>query len=195
MKNNNCCCRFLLFVVLSVMSVNLQAQSDSLLQNSDLKRHNFRLAIDTSNGTNDDEEESVIVLKKEQLQTMLSYEQFQSYKMARRCYIASIPLLVLSGCGTAITTTFVGMGIYNYFSDGKLGYGSMTVMFYFLAGCTFAGTLAPLIPTIVLFVHSAKRLNNIAEDYNKQRHRSYFQNGLQLNYGFVGNGVGFQLRF
>jgi hypothetical protein len=157
--------------------VNLQAQSDSLLQNSDLKRHNFRLAIDTSNGTNDDEEESVIVLKKEQLQTMLSYEQFQSYKMARRCYIASIPLLVY---GAGYFSASVFMFVYWDYSMALIPFAVSTMF---------------LIPGITLIVHSTTRLSNVAEDYNKQRHRSYFQNGLQLNYGFVGNGVGFQLRF
>ena len=38
--NNNRYYRFLMCVIVCVMSVNLHAQSDNLLQNSDLKRHN-----------------------------------------------------------------------------------------------------------------------------------------------------------
>ena len=173
MKNNNCYYRFLLFVIVCFMSVNLHAQSDNLLQNFDLKRHKFRLAIDVPNN-----DAGVMPLKKEQLQTVLSYEQFRSYKVARNCYIASIPFLSLGAGFTALV--FVSGMIENYF---------LAV----ISGCAVAYICLPV--GIPLIVHSKVRLNRIAKNYNNQRHSSYFQNGLQLNYGFVGNGIGVNLKF
>ena len=175
MKNNNCYYRFLLPIILCVVSVNLHAQSDSLLQNSDLKRHNFRLAIEGG---------PTMLLEKKQLQTMLSEEQFRSYKVARNCYIASIPLLSL-GAGFFILGKGIALNIRDGFDFGRAILADIAT----LMGITF------IISGATLIICSAVKLNNIAKKYNKQRHHSYFQNGLQLNYGFVGNGVGFQLRF
>ena len=180
MKNNNCCCRFLLFVIVCVMSVNLHAQSDSLLQNSDLKRKQFRLAIDVPNN-----EEDVMLLKKEQLQTMLLYEQFRNYRISRNCFVASIPLLSL-GVGL---TAFGGTIIFFIGNKDHLAGKNIGVLLAIGTGITF------LTSGITLISCSAIKLNSIAENYNKQRHHSYFQNGLQLNYGFVGNGIGVNLKF
>ena len=177
--------RFLVVVGLLVVVVNLQAQSNDFLQNSDLQRKGFKLAIDTPNGTNENEA-SMVVLKKEQLQTMLSYSQFESYKNARYYYRVSIPLLSLAACGIIPSAYFLVAGII------AKNNRSLALP---LSGILFAGTLPFLVSGIVLMTHSAKRLNGIAEDYNKQRQTSHFQNGLQVNFGLVDNGIGMKLRF
>ena len=108
-----------LFVTLCVMSVNLHAQSDSLLQNSDLKRHNFRLAI---------EGRPMMILEKCQLQTMLSEEQFRSYKVARNCYIASIPLLSYGAY------CMLGSAVSSFsFVDRTLDFADSFGLFYILS--------------------------------------------------------------
>ena len=193
---NNWYYRFLGVVVFWVVSVNLQAQSDSLLlssdldlqvqsndflQNSDLKRKGFKLATETS------------VLEKEQLKTMLSENQFRGYNHARRCYIASIPMLSLGAGFTTLGFVFLYKS-YHVTSTGIafiIESGLTTLLSYAFLGYG----VAYLVSGVVLITHSAIRLNNIAENYNKQRHSSYFQNGLQLNLGFVDNGIGVKLRF
>jgi len=174
--------RFLGVVVLLVVSVNLQAQSNDFLQNSDLKRKGFKLAINTQNET-----KSTVVLEKEQLRTMLSDEQLRSYRVARNCFVASIPLLSLAGYYTTIGSVFLGYGWY----DGTLGGAIMIMASYVCFGSAFVC----LVPGIVLMAHSAKRIDKVAESYNKQRHSSHFQNGLQVNFGLVDNGIGVKLRF
>ena len=168
---------FLRVVVLLVVSVNLQAQSNDFLQNSDLKRKGFKLAIDVPNET-----KSMVVLKKEQLYTMFSYEQFRSYKVARNCFVASIPLLA------------IGTG-YLAASFAIFGASLMGAHYFFMAAIPLGISVPFLVSGIVLITHSAKRISGIAENYNKQRHGSYFQNGLQVNFGLVDNGIGVKLRF
>ena len=170
--------RFLGVVVLLVISVNLQAQSNDFLQNSDLKRKGFKLAIDAPSETNK--------LKRSELQTLLSYSQFESYKNARYYYRVSIPLLSLAACGIVPSAYFLVAGII------AKNNRSLALP---LSGILFAGTLPFLVSGIVLITHSAKTLNGIAENYNKQRHSSYFQNGLQVNFGLVNNGIGVKVRF
>ena len=167
--------KFLVFGIFCIVSVNLYAQSDSLLQNSDMQRHRFKLAMGTT------------ILEKDQLQTMLSSLQFSNYNHTRLCYIASIPLLSVAGYYTACGSIFLGLG----WRGETLGEGLLVVMSYACFGYAFAC----LVPGVTLIVHSAKKMNNIVDDYNKHRQSSYFQNGLQLNYGFVGNGIGLSLRF
>ena len=165
--------RFLRVVVLLVVSVNLQAQSNDFLQNSDLKRKGFKLAIDTQNET-----ESMVVLEKEQLRTMLSDKQFRSYKTARNCYIASIPVFAYGAY------CMLGAAASLAFNTRK--YDSIIL---------FAVSLSSFISGVTLIVYSAAQLNSIAKSYNKQRHSSHFQNGLQVNFGLVDNGIGVKLRF
>jgi hypothetical protein len=52
-----------------------------------------------------------------------------------------------------------------------------------------------LISGITLMVYSALELSSIAKVHNKFRPTSHFPNGLQLNYGLIGNGIGLKLRF
>ena len=177
---NNWYYRFCGVVILLVVSVNLQAQSDSLLLNSDMRRYQSKLAVDVSNKN----EELLRILKKEQLQMMLSDKQFRSYKTAHNCYIASIPMLSL-GAGFFI----LGRIMITQISDGfDLG-TAIIADIATLAGITF------LISGTTLIVCSAVKLNSIAKNYNKQRHSSHFQNGLQLNFGLMDNGIGLRVRF
>jgi hypothetical protein len=186
MKNNQYY-RFLIFVVLCVVSINLQAQSDSLLRNSDMRRKGFKLAVDVSNDANGDE---IVVLEKEQLQTILSDVQFHNYKVARRCYVASIPLLAYGVSYFTVSAICLGIGLYNAHYHPNAWDFSL-----FISEVTFGMSIPFLISGTILITNSAKKLNNIVEGYNKQRHLSHFQNGLQLNFGVVNNGIGVRLRF
>ena len=174
--------RFLGVVVLLVVSVNLQAQSNDFLQNSDLKRKGFRLAIDVPKDATENNA-SMVVLKRSELKMILPDKQFRSYKVSRNCFVASLPLLAIgAGYFSAATVIFMHeLVMYHYFSD--------------VAAIVWGVSLPFLIPGITLMVCSAVKVNKIAESYNKQRHSSYFQNGLQVNFGLVDNGIGVKLRF
>ena len=170
----------IIILLVSICAVNAQQQSITSVQ-----RYRGKLAIESL-----DEITKPVSLTKMQLQSMLSEQQFKDYKVARNCYIASIPLFALSGCGIAITTTWIGMGMYSRFSDGSKG---DTVMMYILAGTTLAGTLAPLVPAIVLHVRGKKQLNKLALDYNSQ-HKIPYQ-PVKLHLGLIDNGIGMKLVF
>jgi hypothetical protein len=167
------------------------AQSNSLVQQSDMKREKFRLAIVETNGINNGVEQTV--LKKEQLQLLLSDNQFNNYKRARRCYHASIPLLSLSACGLVGTTVALGFGIFgghHYDPDRPtMNLGLPFAMFF------AAGTLPFLIPGVILITHSTKKLNRIAENYNIQHYSSFYQSNIQINFSFTSNGIRMRLSF
>ena len=127
-----------------------------------MQRHRFKLAMGTT------------VLEKDQLRTMLSDKQFKGYNHARRCFVASVPLLVFA------PYWMLGAFASFIFDDEKIG--SIILFSASLSG-------------VILISYSAIKLNRIAKDFNNHRQSSYFQNGLQLNYGLVGNGVGVSLRF
>ena len=188
--------RFLGVVVFWVVSVNLQAQSDSLLQssdmnlqvqsndlllNSDLKKKGFRLALDVPRDATENNA-SMVALKRSELKMILPDEQFRSYKVSRNCFVASFPLLTL---GTACLAT----------SFAIFGASLMGAHYMPMAAIPLGLSVPFLVPGIILMVHSAKRIDKIADNYNKQRQSSYFQNGLQLNLGLVDNGIGVKLRF
>ena len=138
--------KFLVFGIFCMMAVNLQAQSDSLLQNTDIQRCNFRLAVNYSNGLS-------FYLGKDQLRTMLSDKQFKAYKHARRCFVASIPLLAI-GVPSIIYTGIV------YNDERQHNY------IFNIAGLFLVMSLPYLISGTTLMIYSANRLNNIAKDYN-----------------------------
>jgi len=173
----------LIFPIVLIMGA-ANAQSDTCVQNSNLKREKFRLAFDVPNGS---------VLKKEKLQILLSKDLFKTYNHARRCYIASIPLLAGSACVTTASVILLGMDIF-YYSHYNLNIGDGP---YIIPSCALFGyaVLFGIIPGIVLITHSAKKLNRITEDYNNQRYISHYQRNIQLNFGFTQNGIGFKLNF
>ena len=174
---NNWFYRFLAVAIFLSMT-NIQAQSNDLLLNSDMRRYQSKLAVDVLI----ENEVRGRILKKEQLQRMLSKEQFYDYRMAHNCYIASIPLISL-GTGFSILGLGILLVMENRFSAGILFLLSTGI------GITF------LTPGIALIVFGKNELNRIAVNYNKQRQSSYFQNGLQVNFGLVDNGIGVKLRF
>jgi len=153
------------------------AQTDSCVQNANLKREKFRLAFDTPNSS---------VLEKEDLKILLSDNQFKTYNHARSCYIASIPLLTGGACVIAASGLFLGVGLSN-------NHGLDIIV----PSCALFGyaILFGIAPGVILITHSAKKLNGIALDYNNQRLSSYYQRNVQLNFGFTQNGIGFKLNF
>ena len=162
---------FVLFV--SFCAVN--AQTDTSTQHSPLKREKFRLAVDMPNSP---------VLKKDELKLMLPQKQFRGYNHARRCYIASIPLLSI---GTGFFAAGIVMTIDASISTRDNMLSSYTFAVY--TGCAAEF----LIPGIILITYSKNKLNSVAEDYNSQHTFSY--QPVKLNLGFVGNGIGLKLTF
>jgi len=146
------------------------AQSDICVQNSNLKREKFRLAFDTPNSS---------VLKKEQLYSMFSYSQYEDYNLARRCYFASIPLFSLAAYATGFGVVISNIGFFD-------------PIIILICGVP---ALALAISGTILIIYSAKKLNQIAENYNNQRYTSHYQRNIQLNFGFTQNGIGFNLSF
>ena len=157
---------------------DINAQGDSCAADAILKRVKFRLAADTPNSINNVAKQPV--LKKEELQLLLSDRQFKAYNHARRCYHASIPLLSI---GAVFYTLGLGMAIPAVISD-NLGTALECVFF-----CSIAYPF--LIPGVILISHSAKKLNKIANDYNSR----HYQSNLQIQFGFSGNGIGVKLNF
>ena len=134
--------KFLVFGFFCMMVVNLQAQSDSLLQNSDIRRYNFRLVVDYSNGRS-------FYLEKNQLQKILSDEEFRSYKHARRCYVASASML---SSGTVFIIFGMVMAKNIGFDVGRA----------YLAGSSILTGITFFIPGITLISYSAIKLNRTA---------------------------------
>jgi len=170
----------LLILILSIVLILgvANAQTDSCVQNANLKREKFRLAFDTPNSS---------VLEKEELKILLSDKQFRTYNHARRCYIASIPLLAGGGGIVVAGSVLLGIGLFSYNHFVPPAIGACVIMGY--------GVLVGIVPGVILITHSAKKLNRIALDYNNQRYSSYYQRNMQLNFGFTQNGIGFKLNF
>jgi len=164
----------LILPIVLIMGV-ANAQTDSCVQNANLKREKFRLAFDTPNSS---------VLEKEALRFLLSEDQFSAYNHARRCFIASVFLL----SAAAIPTSLGG-----YFLIA--GYANTNLMAVIGSFILFGYASLGIIPGVILITHSAKKLNGIALDYNNQRLSSYYQRNVQLNFGFTQNGIGFKLNF
>jgi hypothetical protein len=181
--------KFLLSAIFCLISINLQAQSDSLLRNSDLERIQSKLAINVSNENG----QSTIVLKNDQLRMLLSNEQFQNYEIAHNRYVTSIPLLAIGVCDLTLSTMFLVRG----FSRSTFAEYQTTIDLgsFIISGLFLIKSLPFLITGTILRNSGVKTLNNIAKDYNQYRQTSHFQNGLQLNFGLVGNGIGMQVQF
>ena len=168
--------RIVLLALMGIIAINgANAQTDSSIQNANLEREKFRLAFDVSNSS---------VLEKEELKILLSDKQFSTYNHARRCYVASIPLLAGGACLATASGILLSIGLFRSYDQMVAPY----VLFGY-------ANLFGIIPGIILITHSAKKLNNIAEDYNNQRLSSYYQRNVQLNFGFTQNGIGFKLNF
>jgi hypothetical protein len=166
------------------------AQSNNLARQSEMKREKFRLVIVETNNINNEVEQTI--LNKEQLQLLLLDNQFNTYNHARRCYHASIPLLSLSACGLVGTTVALGFGIFGHHYDPDrptMNFGIPFAIFF------AAGTLPFLISGVTLIIHSTKKLNRIAEDYNIQHYSSFYKSNIQINFGFTSNGIGMKLSF
>jgi len=109
------------------------------------------------------------------------------YIHARRCYVASIPLLS-GGAGVATAGIIIlGIGLSNNYE-----FAPPLIASYVLLGYA---TLFGIIPGVTLIVHGAKKLNKLADDYNAQRYSSNYQRNVQMNVGLTQNGIGLKLNF
>ena len=159
----------------------VNAQGDGCAAYSNMRRVNFRLAADMPNGMEQP------FLYKKQLQFLLSEDQFQTYNNARACYIGSIPLLsVGTACAAWGVFFFVG-GI----ASGIQGDDWSSGFLMLLSAPGFIASVPFLIPGVNLIVNSKRKLNKIANDFNSR----HYQSNLQIQCGFVGNGIGIKLSF
>ena len=128
-------------------------------------------------------------IEKQELSLLLDENAFAQYKLARREYIAAIPLWVLSGAGLAAASTFVGFGIdadlYHYDPDSPVT--SPGPFLYVTAGILAGVTLLPFIPALVLTIDSHNKLAHIAEGYNQRK--------VSLTPSVSPSGIGFTLKF
>lgn len=105
---------------------------------------------------------------------MLSKESFYTYCQARAEYLASLSMWALSGAGAA--SSFIIAMVTNY------------TFYYTPFICTFALTVAALVPAVVLTIDSHRKLNRVAADYNNAK-------GRTLSLGLNGYGVGLTFNF
>ncbi|MDR1878604.1 MAG: hypothetical protein LBQ64_03450 [Bacteroidales bacterium] len=182
---------FFCYVSLMLIPVGLFCQTYPLpLHNNPLERNHGKIAAIQNSRT------EIYRLNNEQINYLLSDDQYVLYKKAHNCYTASVPFLALSGCGVTISTVWLFMGIHAS-ATWKYNPGRETVsmdgLFYILSGITMAATLLPLSTGILLHVYGVKNLNRIVLNYNTQHNLSNRQ--VKLNIGLVNNGIGFQLIF
>lgn len=131
-----------------------------------------------------------VLLADFQLQEMLSAEQYKNYNIARNCYIASIPLYVISGCWFAFSGFWIGAGIHFLSISDGMGIGiSLTLAF-----CTSIAASFTLVPAIILHQTGKNRLQDIAAAYNAQ-YKIGHQPDLKLDFGLTSGGVGLRLQF
>jgi hypothetical protein len=137
-----------------------------------------------------------VTLKKTDLQSLLTNEQFLAYNKARNCYIASIPLLTLGGCVFTIATVFFGIGLHNMLTFSRsqwvewLQEGFDPRLAAVVGGYLYAGSLISLIPGIVLISYGSNQMNKIASHYNSTHHLC-----LQIGFGCTDYGVGMKIKF
>ncbi len=128
-------------------------------------------------------------IEKQELSLLLDENSFSQYRLARREYIAAIPLWVLSGVGLAAVSTFVGFGIdadlYHYDPDSPVT--SPGPFLYATAGILAGVTLLPFIPALVLTIDSHNKLAHIAKGYNQRK--------VSLTPSVSTSGIGFTLKF
>lgn len=105
---------------------------------------------------------------------MLSKESFYTYCQARAEFFASLSLWAISGAG-AVSSFIIAMVTKNTF-------------YYTPFICTFALTVAALVPAVVLTIDSHWKLNRVAADYNNAK-------GRTLSLGLNGHGFGLTLNF
>lgn len=115
---------------------------------------------------------------------MLSKESFYTYCQARAEYMASLSMWAISGTGAASSLIIALVG-----HKGIPNYSPMSYTFYYTPFiCTFALTVAALVPAVVLTADSYRKLNRVAADYNNTP-------GRTLSLGLSGHGVGLTFKF
>jgi hypothetical protein len=145
------------------------------------------LAVDTND----------IVLKKDQLQLLLSDDQYSTYKHARRCYHASIPMLTL-GSGWLISSAILcGIWIYDgskrhWMRDPITGHDPHLGL-YIGTLCVASGIVLTTIGA-VLITCGIKHLNKVVITYNNQQ-KLTFKDELRFSLGMINNGLGFIMNF
>jgi hypothetical protein len=181
-----------IIILISIISpLLIFAQENQTIENSAIKRVIWNLTII------DAVSQKKIKLEKEQLNTMLSEKQFHDYKIARNCYVASIPLLTLGACGLTASTVILSIGLnaglkWGWKTDPMTRHNNLATVIF--AGYIFGYALIPLIPGMVLVIYGGKKINHIVAAYNIQ-HQLAYRKPIQMNVGFTNSGIGLQLNF
>ncbi|MDR0205724.1 MAG: hypothetical protein LBI45_00455 [Bacteroidales bacterium] len=161
----------------------LLLDSDSCLQPFSLIRVKFFcLAYDMSTTVEKGIKQSI--LKKEDLQNLLSENQFKTYKQARSYYVTSVPLLSI-GAGY-LAAGSACLIVFRDFIDSPFITRTSIVIFGVASAC--------LIPGTVLIIYSSRKLNKLSNEYNTQSNSSY-QSKFQINIIGTQNGIGFKMNF
>lgn len=123
------------------------------------------------------------------LSQMLDNNQFDAYKQARREYIASIPLWTMAGAGATVSLGFLFGGLFGDSNSSGTGeVGPAGPYLFVVSGITMGVALLPGITALALTLDSHKKLNNVAENYNKS-------NKVTLNVKPVPQGIGVFINF
>ena len=129
-------------------------------------------------------------INKQDLSLLLDENAFSYYTLARREYIAAIPLWGLAGAGFVAASTFAGMGLHadlTFVQDPEHPITSAGPFLYAFAGGLFGAALISFIPALVLTIDSHCKLNHIANGYNQHK--------LSITPSLNSTGIGLTLNF
>lgn len=128
-------------------------------------------------------------LNKLSLQQILDNDNFTVYQQARREHIASIPLWAVAGAGATVSIGFLlGGFIGDKVSTETEGVGPGGPYLAIASGIIMGASLIPAIPALALTLDSKKKLENVAENYNKS-------NKVTFNVKPTPQGVGVFMNF
>jgi hypothetical protein len=84
------------------------------------------------------------------------------------------------------------MGIVDFYHSTSDDHAHLALPF---SGILFAATLPFLVSGVTLIVYSAKKMDTIANDYNRQHKLSSSHCNVQIKLGFTPNEIGMKLTF
>lgn len=181
--------RILIVVVMLTMSLSSISQNLSNDVNI-LERHcgGLRYCGMKDNLTQDD------------LKQLLDEESYAMYENVRKHHAASIPLWVVTGVTTTVSTLFLYGGVrgHIYFNNHpeEYGYNGSPIIktplyqfFYIFSAIGYGMSLVTGIPATILTIQTHRNLDIIVENYNAN------SNAVSLNFKATSNGIGLVLKF
>ena len=134
-------------------------------------------------------------IDKETLSQMFDESTYALYLHAHREHVAAIPFWCVSGTCLTLSVVSLGLGGYSYCVwSHDPGHKDKDIMpFYpfalFFGGVTLSAALVTYMPAQMLAKDSRRKLDGIANSYNRNRI------GVSLNVGVSPSGVGLVLNF